>query len=42
MKDVGENIGDRDPFFDPSVPPGRDNDEKVRVLIELEQWNNRR
>ncbi|AFY79466.1 MAG: hypothetical protein IGR93_13255 [Hydrococcus sp. C42_A2020_068] len=41
--DVGENIGDRDLFFNPSVPPGRDiNDEKVRVLIELEQWNNQR
>jgi hypothetical protein len=40
--DVGENISDRDPFFDSSVPSGRDNDEKVRVLIELGEWNNRR
>jgi hypothetical protein len=41
--DVGEYLRDGDSYFNPSVAPGDvADDEKVRVLIELEEWNNRR
>lgn len=38
--DVGENLRSTDPFFDPALGDGdiADN-EKVRLLLELEQWN---
>lgn len=38
--DVGENLRSTDPFFDPAIGDGdiADN-EKVRLLLELEEWN---
>lgn len=38
--DVGENLRSTDPFFDPAIGDGdiADN-EKVRLLLELDEWN---
>jgi hypothetical protein len=38
--DVGDNLRSTDPFFDPAIADGDEADsEKVRLLLEFEEWN---